>query len=117
MIQKGKVMDIKVKIVGSTIGGEGVSVLNGAKIYGNENGTVYNAPNINIPEDLDCDAVLNELKRNLAQVDQESVEYPGLKKLIEKSYTDRKKILFEFKRHLINFSEGILAGIIANQLH
>ncbi len=110
-------MDIKVKVVGSTIGGEGVSVLNGAKIYGNENGTMYIASAINIPENLDCDAVLSELKRNMGQVDQESMEYSGLKKIIEKSYKDKKNILFEFKRHLINFSEGILASIIANQLH
>lgn len=67
-----------------------------------------------ILEDLEIAPVLKELEKQAAALDPNSREYQELQRILRISSSDRKGLLSAFAKHLAEFSQGILQGIIVN---
>ena len=67
-------------------------------------------------ENLKIDSVLEELKQKTEHMDKNSKEYSDVQEIIRKEQWNDKKIIERIKKHLLEFSQGVLASIVANRL-
>lgn len=67
-------------------------------------------------ENLKIDSVLEELKQKVEHMDRNSKEYLDVQEILNVEQGNDKKIIERIKRHLLEFSQGVLASIVANKL-
>lgn len=107
--------------IGNTRISDKSSVLNNATIRSNDNVKVnildseINGQAV-VLEDLEIDSILELLKQKVDQMDKDSREYLEIQKILSAEQINQKDILGRIKRHLIEFSQGVLASIVANML-
>lgn len=77
-----------------------------------EEARVYD--NATILEEMEIIPVLNALEEQMLALDPNSREYQELQEILRIPSFDRKGILKAFTKHLAEFSQGILEGIIVN---
>ena len=67
-------------------------------------------------ENLKIDSVLEELKQKVGQMDKDSKEYLEIQAMLEAGQESDKNVIKRMKKHLLEFSQGVLASIVANKL-
>lgn len=65
-------------------------------------------------KDLEITPVLKSLKQSVVELNPESAEYRELQKILSLPATDKKTVRGAIARHLAEFSQGVLAGIVVN---
>lgn len=70
--------------------------------------------NATILKDLEIVPVLKTLKQRVVELEPESKEYQDLQRILQLPVTEKKSIRKALANHLVEFSQGILAGIIVN---
>ncbi len=81
-------------------------VLKNAKIFGHAV----------VLKNVRIDSVLNELSKEAQAMNTSSSEYLEIQKILGKQKWDVKEFTRCIKNHLVNFSEGVLASILAAYL-
>lgn len=81
-------------------------VLENAKIFGHAV----------VLKNVRIDSVLNELSKEAQIMNTSSSEYLEIQKILRKQKWDLKEFTTCVKNHLISFSEGVLASILASYL-
>lgn len=110
---------MKIEITGSTIRGN-TMIGNRSSFYetsNSQNEVKIDKSNINgnfsVLEDSEISFIMTDLERFLENININTEEYNDLKLLLTEN-KNKKDILSHIKSHLINFSGGVLASIIAN---
>lgn len=85
--------DVKVNILDSEINGQAV-----------------------VLDNLKIDSVLEELKQKVDQMDKDSKEYLEVQEILGTGQGNDKNMIERIKKHLLEFSQGVLASIVANML-
>ena len=83
--------DVKVNILDSEINGQAV-----------------------VLDNLKIDSVLEELKQKVDQMDKDSKEYLEVQEILGTGQGNDKNMMKRIKKHLLEFSQGVLASIVAN---
>lgn len=81
-------------------------VLDNAKIYGHA--VVF--------KNVRIDSVLNELSKEAQRMNTSSSEYLKIQEILKQEKWNEKDFIMRVKNHLVNFSEGVLASILASYL-
>ncbi len=81
-------------------------VLENAKIFGHAV----------VLKNVRIDSVLNELSKEAQIMNTSSSEYSEIQNILKKKEWNAKDFITCIKNHLINFSEGVLASILATYL-
>lgn len=111
-------MGIKINISDSKISG---NVLNNTSLKGN-NDVNIELSKLDVDKeaallnDLQIEAIIQELSKNTQIMDQKSEEYYEIEKLLENKNNDYNGLSKKIFRHIAQFSEGVLASIVANFL-
>lgn len=71
---------------------------------------------VSLLEDLEIDSVLNDLKNRAQNMDKRLPEYSKVQEILTVNNWDRNELLKRIARHLGEFSQGVLASIVANYL-
>ncbi len=66
-------------------------------------------------ENLKIDSVLEELKQKTEHINKNSKEYSDIQEILNIEQGNDKKIIERIKKHLLEFSQGVLASIVANR--
>lgn len=115
-------MGININMTGIEIGGE-ADVLNNLTIKGSidtpvdivlENAKIFG--HAVVLKNVKIDSVLKQLSEKAQTMNTSSSEYLEIKKILGKRKWDVKEFTACVKNHLINFSEGVLASILATYL-
>lgn len=69
--------------------------------------------NAKVLNDLEIDPLLDELKQQLQIMDKNSPEYQELKKILDVKKWNKADFLGSVLRHIGEFSQGVLASIVA----
>ena len=72
--------------------------------------------NAKVLNDLEIDPLLDELKQQLQIMDKSSLEYQELKKILDEKKRNKADFMGSVLRHIAEFSEGVLASIVATHL-
>lgn len=67
-------------------------------------------------ENLKIDSILEELKQKVGQMDKDSKEYLEIQAMLGAGQEENKNMIERIKKHLLEFSQGVLASIVANML-
>lgn len=67
-------------------------------------------------ENLKIDSILEELKQKVGQMDKDSKEYLEIQAMLGAGQEGNKNMIERIKKHLLEFSQGVLASIVANML-
>lgn len=91
--------------------------MNDVKITGYEDAKIR-AENTEIDgngvfERLEIGPVLDEVQRQLRNLDPSSAEYRSLKQIVEMKNTAPQSIMNALKKHLADFSQGVLSNVVA----
>lgn len=112
-------MGVEINIGGTKIG-DRAEVLNSVFIRGNNVKVNVLNSEINgqaaVLEDLKVDSILEDLKKAVQQMDKDSEEYLEVQKILRLGRGDDKSIMERIKKHLLEFSQGVLASIVANMI-
>jgi len=65
---------------------------------------------------LEIDSILEELAQKAQFMDKNSDEYPKIKKILSKRQWNKAEFIKQAVRHITDFSQGVLASIVANFL-
>lgn len=63
---------------------------------------------------LEIDTVLNELEQKVPYMDKNSAEYVEVEKLIDQKQWNKNDFIGCVIKHISEFSQGVLASIVAN---
>lgn len=113
-------MGIKINISGAEISGN-ARVLNNASIRGVDDVNVE-AKNLQVSgdalvlENLEINSVLEELNKRVQQMDKNSYEYERIQKILKVKRWNKKKFAKSVVKHLSEFSQGVLASVVANHI-
>ncbi len=113
-------MAIRISISNSTIT-EDARVLNNATIRNrgdidiNFSDTKINGRAV-VWENLNIDSVLTELNQKTELMDRNSREYGEVQKVLQVKSWNRKDFIKCAAKHVAEFSQGVLASVIANQI-
>lgn len=69
-----------------------------------------------ILNNLDIQAVKNDLVSILSGMDKESREYMSMKRIMDNGENDDKTFRKKLFDHLKNFTEGVVASVVANYI-
>lgn len=110
-------MAIDIRITNSTVS-ENASVLGGATIESTKNTDLIVrldklevTGQATILNDIKV-KIMDELKSEVSLMDKSSVEYKEIQEILEKKQWDKNRII----KHLVSFSEGVLASVLGNYL-
>ncbi len=111
-------MGIKINISDSNISG---NVLNNASIKSNDDVNIELAKlTVNkdgtLLNDLQIESIMQELSKDVEVMDKNSVEYLEVARLLESKNSDCNSTSKRIFKHIAEFSEGVLASIVANYL-
>lgn len=113
-------MAIEINLSGAKIY-ENASVLNGAVIH--EDSDVHidlSSSEISgqskVLDNLEINSLLNMLEDKSTFMDKSSNEYMEIQRILKVKNWDKKEFITCIKKHLAEFSQGVLASIIANLL-
>lgn len=111
-------MGIKINISDSKISG---NVLNNTSIKGNDDVNIeLSKLEVNkeaaLLNDLQIEAIMQKLSKEAEVINQNSDEYYEIKKLLENKSNDYNSLSKKIFKHITEFSEGVLASIVANFL-
>jgi len=107
--------------------------LSGAKIYENvsvlNRAVIHEASDVHIDlssseisgqskvlDNLEINSLLNMLEDKSTLMDKSSNEYMEIQRILKVGNGDKKEFITCIKKHLAEFSQGVLASIIANLL-
>ena len=113
-------MAIKISISNSTIT-EDARVLNNARISDSEDididiyDTKINGRAV-VWENLTIEPVLNELNQKAAMMDKNYSEFEQIQRIIEVKNWNKKDFIRCIAKHVAEFSQGVLASVIANYI-
>jgi hypothetical protein len=112
--------ELKINITNNEIK-DNARVLNGLRISGDAKAEVsLDANKISgdsrILENLDINDVKESIEAKIEEMDPNSTEYQELRRMLGIRNTDKKMWISKIQSHLVNFSEGVLAGIVTNLL-
>lgn len=65
---------------------------------------------------LEIDSILEELAQKVRFMDRNSDEYPQIKKILSIRQWNKDEFIKQTVRHITDFSQGVLASIVANFL-
>ncbi len=115
-------MGIKISITNSTFAGKS-KTLNQVKINnGTEDDTDIRLDNVEVNdevvllENLEINLVMQDLKKEILNMDPNSLEYARIRQLLLEDQSDRYVFLKHIVKHLGEFSQGVLASIVANHM-
>jgi len=96
-------------------------VMNGTKVNSSDAGDIKFTnteimDNAKVLENLEIGSFFESLQSEILEMDQNSVEYPELRKFLGMERTNKKAILQKIGEHLFAFSEGVLSNIVSNML-
>ena len=67
-----------------------------------------------ILNNLEIDSMLKELMRQAQIMDKDSIEYPKIKEILNVKRWDKTDFIKCISKHISEFSQGVLASIVAN---
>ncbi len=67
-------------------------------------------------DDLKINSILEELNASVQRMDKNSDEYYKIQDILQEKQWNEKKFIKCVKEHVSNFSQGVLASIVANFL-
>lgn len=67
-------------------------------------------------ENLEIDSMLDELDEKVQKMDKNSDEYYKIEEILKVERSNKKKIYKCIVKHLSEFSQGVLASVVANFL-
>lgn len=113
-------MGIEISITNSNISG---NVMNEAKLANHLNDNISLriadteiSENAEVLNNLEINSVLHELEQKIESMDKNSTEYSKVKSILAVQQWDKHNFLTCIKKHLGEFSQGVLASIVANLL-
>lgn len=71
---------------------------------------------VEILENLEIDSILSELEKKAAQLDKNTNEYFKIKEILKGNQWQKKNVCQLMAKHLSEFSQGVLASVVANFL-
>ena len=113
-------MGIEIDLSGAKIS-ENARVLNYTKVKGSNDVHIdLHSSEISgqtkVLEKLEISSVLNTLEDASATMDRNSSEYLEIQKLLKVRNWNKKDFIIRITKHLGEFSQGVLASIVANWL-
>lgn len=72
--------------------------------------------NAKVLEDLKIEPIIEELENVIVSMDKNSSEYLELQKILSVKDSNKTNILKMITKHIGNFTQGVLASIVANKL-
>lgn len=113
-------MGIEINLSNMRINGD-AEILNRATISENKDiGIKLNNLEVNgkavVFDDLKINSILDELNASLQRMDKNSDEYCKIQDMLQEKQWNEKKFVKCVKEHVSNFSQGVLASIVANFL-
>ena len=105
-------MGVSIDLSGLKVKGN-ARVMNDVKITGYEDAKIRAENteidgNVEFLERLEIGPVLDEVQRQLRNLDPSSAEYRSLKQIVEMKNTAPQSIMNALKKHLADFSQGVL---------
>lgn len=67
-------------------------------------------------ENLEMDSILNELDQRIQYMERDSYEYYKIQEILKDSQGDKNDFVNCIIKHLGEFSQGVLASVVANLL-
>lgn len=67
-------------------------------------------------ENVNIESVLKELGQKAEQIDRNSKEYLEVQEILSVEQGNNKNVTERIKKHISEFSKGVLASIVANML-
>lgn len=113
-------MRIEINLSDMRINGD-AQILNRATIQGSQDvGIKLNNLEVNgkavVFDDLKINSILEELNASVQRMDKNSDEYYKIQDMLQEKQWNEKKFIKCVKEHVSNFSQGVLASIVANFL-
>lgn len=110
-------MGVSIDLSGLKVRGN-ARVMNDVKITGYEDAKIRAENteidgNVKFLERLEIGPVLDEVQRQLRNLDPSSAEYRSLKQIVEMKNTAPQSIMNALKKHLADFSQGVLSNVVA----
>ena len=111
-------MAIQIEISNSKISGN-AKLLNNVNIKGTSDAQIKVTEldmdgNASVLEDIEVSKVIEKLSTRIQELDRNSIEYKELQKILNTDVSRKDEIKKKMVTHLVDFSKGILASIIAN---
>lgn len=113
-------MGFKMEIEGLSVGKD-VELLNGATIHDAEEVDI-SVKNLDIGgklsmmNDMEIKSMFSELKEKSLTMDRDSREYKEIQGILGVKHWDKKQFVDCARKHIADFSKGVLASIVANFL-
>lgn len=113
-------MGIEIDLSDLNISGN-AEVMNNIKIRNNDDihiGLQYTdiKENAKVLNNLEIDSLLDELMRQTQNMDKKSPEYPAIKKMLRVKKWNKDDFVGCVLKHIGEFSQGVLASIVAAHL-
>lgn len=113
-------MGINISISGANIS-DNAGVLNDASINGSDDvnlelNDLQVSGNATVLEHLEINPVLEELNKKVLQMDKSSNEYSKIQEILKVKRWNKKQFINSVAKHLSEFSQGVLASIVANHI-
>ena len=111
-------MAIQIEISNSKISGN-AKLLNNVNIKGTSDAQIkVNELDMegkaSVLENIEISEVMKSLSNRIQEIDRNSIEYRELQKILNTDMARKDEIKKKMATHLVDFSKGILASIIAN---
>lgn len=113
-------MSCKFEISGLKVDGD-AEFLNGIKI-GDSSDVDFSIKDLDIKgklcmlNDLQIGLLISEIQKKSSAMNQDSVEYKKIQKIVKMKKWDKESFIKCISKHLVDFSEGVLAGIVSGFL-